>query len=166
MRDCREMLKEPTFARQSEMTRYVPVVQRLKGNRPSSVAFKANPGEDYLSVNSLEVETLQSILIYYKKEIRENCEEVAYCRHKVADYNKGAKSARVDISFNRISSCWEYAGPEGQEPAYKHRPVSPRAYRLGSRSHCGVEFIKIFDAIAEKRFAKRMARRKFFCRQV
>ena len=155
-------LKEPTFSEKSELTHHIDEAQRHSGNRAAPAAFQRNPGEAYLSVNSLEVEKLEDIARYYQAEIQMDDLPVAICSHKVAEYNDAGRKAGALIVRNNAGNAWEYVVNGGVRPAYKHRPVPPHGVRLPSPSHCGVEFLETLSELAERQFARLMAKKRKF----
>ena len=70
-------MKVPTFSAKSKLVRYVNEINRLSGNRPAVATFlpdppSANPANDHLSVNSLEVETMKEIAAYHRWKWQNN----------------------------------------------------------------------------------------------
>ena len=155
------MPNNPVFSDKTELTRYIDEVQRLSDNRPAFGAFLSNPGDTYLSVNYLHIEEINQIVRYYRKELQRDDQEVAICIHKVAKYNDAGRKAGVSISFDRRASRWEYRTSYGTRAAYKHRPVPSHGNRLGSPSHCGVEFVEVLDELSARKFARQMAKNRF-----
>ena len=153
---------EPTFGERCELTRHIDEALRHSGNRVATVAFQRNPDEAFLSTNSLEVERLDDIVRYYQIEIQRDESPVAICVHKVAEYNDAGRKAGVRIYRNRATDMWEYDAGGSMKTAYKHRPVRTHGARLPSPSHCGVEFLEILDDLAERKFARLMAKKKKF----
>ena len=153
---------EPTFSEKSELTHHIDEAQRYSDNRPAPAAFQRNPGETYLSVNSLEVEKLDDIARYYQVELQKDSLPVAICVHKVAVYNDAGQKAGARIVRNRMSDAWEYVAGGSVRPAYKHRPVPSHGARLPSPSHSGVEFLEILDELAERKFARLIAKKRKF----
>jgi len=85
--ECR--VKTPKFAARSELVRYVSELNRHKGNRTAVATFLPDPPSetpqtDYLSVNSLEVESMKVIAAYHRAKWQNNKEKVALCAHKVS----------------------------------------------------------------------------------
>ncbi len=143
----------PSFSARSELGRYVDPDELKRGGRVSSVAFLPNPDDDYLSVNSLEVDPPRTIAAYYRKLFKGNIGEVAVACRKVSAYNGAARSAGISISFSRTENKWTYNTGQGSADAYKHRPQTrvPNSY-----SHCGVEYI---NAKADELVMRKIARR-------
>lgn len=153
----------PKFGQRKDLARYIDNAERLSGNRISSAAFRLNPGppkETYLSVNSLETEPIADIANYYREEIEKTTAAVAISVQKVASYNDAGRFSGATITFSRSIKQWEFLGPTGAEPAYRHRPVK-RTHGRDSPSHCGVEFLRTLDQLAERKFSRRMARNRF-----
>ena len=150
-----------TFAAKSVLTRYVDEVQRLRGSRPASDAFRRNPGADHLSVNLVGVETLSEIVSYYREQFQGNAGKVAVCQHHVYEYNTGCSRTSVRLTYNTSQSMWEFADHNGKSsPAYRLRPFTPRGSRP-SQSHSGVEYVRVFDELSENRFARHMCNKRF-----
>jgi len=148
----------PSFATRSELARYVDPDELKRGGRVSSGAFLPNPDDDYLSVNSLEVESLQTIAAYYQRQFKAGVGEVAAICCKVWAYNDAARRACISIKFNRTESKWTYDAGWGPADAYKHRPQTrtPMSY-----SHCGVEYINAkADELIVKKIARRLSRQR------
>ena len=145
-------LKQPTFASNSELARWVDEVNLGRGGRVSSAAFLPSIGETYLSVNSVELESIQKIATYYKDHFQGGAGKVAVSCLKVMDYNEAAKGAGVNLSFDKTGRKWIFTHGGVSEEAYRHRPT----YRL-SDSHCGVETIRGMSGDAPNRFARRLA---------
>lgn len=153
------------FTEKVRLTRWVRPIYRLRGNRASPVAFRMDPGpprEEFLSVNSLDIEKIKDITKYYRDSLQKDDRKVAVCIHKIAEYNSTAKYTGLALTYNQSLFRWEYPSFDGSNPAYKHRPVPKIPGRKESPSHSGVEFIKALDDLAKRKFARRMAlRRKF-----
>ena len=92
--------REVSFAERTELIRYIDVDQRLNGNRPASVAFMLNPGEDHLSINSLSVEPMQAIVTYYSLLFRPNRGPIAITKHKLASYNDAARKGGIALHYS------------------------------------------------------------------
>lgn len=153
-------MKSPSFSDRSQLARYIHPNQRMKGNRASSVAFLAEPGpprETYLSVNSLEVEKLSAIASYYRTKFGDSG-KVATVVKTVGRYNIAAQSAGLAIL--RQSGQYYFADQANLNPAYRHRPVAGKV-AIPSPSHCGVEFIRALNGIAEAKFATEMVRERY-----
>ncbi len=137
---------EPSFSAKMMLARYVHP-QFKKGERLSSAAFLPNPGENHLSVNSLEVESLPTIAEHYRRDLQKDDQKVAIACRKVYAYNKGASVAGVSVIRDKAIGKWMFLYEGVPTPAYKLRatPISS--------SHSGVEFIRAFhDEISQKRF--------------
>ncbi|MBI2177110.1 MAG: hypothetical protein HYU38_02005 [Candidatus Tectomicrobia bacterium] len=115
-------------------------------------------------MNNLDIETEDKAVAYYKQELENDGDGTAITKHMIEEYNSNASKCGVAVRLNRETSVFEFVGHGGSEQAYRHRPVLPLPYRMGSKSHCGVEFIRGFDDLAERRFSRRMARKRFHIR--
>lgn len=156
----------PTFAERQELARYIDEINRLKGNRPAAAAFIDLPSADasthHLSVNSLEVESIDQIAAYHRWRTQPADGKAALCVHKVHVYSEAARKAGVQLNYNKSLSRWEFLGrSKTAEEAYKHRPVAIKDNPFGSPSHCGVEFARVMDANAAAKFARRLVKGKF-----
>lgn len=158
-------LKLPAFALRRELARYVSEGDRLRGNRTAIAAFldppPIDPAKEYLSVNSLEVETLAQIADYYRLRFQNGAGDVAICSIKVFDFNEAGKKCGVDLQYDRSNSSWNFVGRGlKREGAYKYRPVlSSKDHQ--SESHCGVEFVRVLDTYNKGKLARRLGGRRF-----
>ena len=161
----------PKFSAKARVVRYIDEINRLSGNRTSAAAFIEPPSgkpDDHLSVNSLEVETLQQIAKYHRWRAQGDRGQVALSEHKVHEYSDGAAKAGVTIYYDRHESRWQFSmRGSAPEDAYKHRPVKPHysdtgsSEIMGSPSHSGIEFKRALSLHAAARFARRMSGKKF-----
>jgi hypothetical protein len=161
----------PRFSAKARLVRYVDEINRLSGNRASPAAFIDPPtGEpgDHLSVNSLELESVQQIARYHRWRGQGGRGRVALIEHKVHEYSDAAIKAGVPIYYDRHASCWQFSMPDGApEAAYRHRPVKAHNSETGgsdqmeSPSHCGAEFKRALSLHAAARFARRMSGKRF-----
>ena len=143
---------EPSFSATSMLARYVHPQYCKKGERLSPAVFLANPGEDHLSVNSMEVESLPTIADHYRRDLQKDDQKVAIACRKVYAYNKGTSVAGISVIWNKAAGKWMFRHEGVLTPAYKLR-ATPL-----SRSHSGVEFIRAFHGeISKKRFSRKMA---------
>lgn len=145
--------KSPSFTAKSELARHVNE-DHFPNNRVSSAAFhKKSPSETYLSVNSLELETFNSIASYYRNRFQHGDGRVIVSCKKISEYNAAATVAGLSVIFDKSMQAWVYRDGTHITPAYKHRESK------ASYSHCGVEFVSssLYDELAEKKFARRMA---------
>ena len=127
----------------------------MSGGRVSSGAFMPSSIDVYLSVNSLELESIRQIAAYYRGTLHQDGDEVAVACHKIEDYNQAAHAAGISVRKNSVSNKWEFDGSHGVSEAYKHRP------NRRSISHCGVEFIRTgSDEMRLRKIARRLAGRK------
>lgn len=144
--------KSPTFSAKSELARHVNH-DHFPNDHVSSAAFHKKPIETYLSVNSLELETFNLIASYYRNRFQLGEGRVIVSCKKISEYNAAAKAAGLPVNFDRSLQAWVFQFGANITPAYKHRQSK------ASYSHCGVEFISssLYDELAEKKFARRMA---------
>jgi hypothetical protein len=148
------------FTARSELTRYIFEVER-HGARPAPGAFFRNVGESYLSVNLVGVEPLAQIAQYYREHLQKDQNNVAVSVHKVHEYNAGCKLTPVTLTYNSSLSRWEFWDIDAKmAPAYRLRAIT-RKGGPNSQSHSGVEYVRMFDELSERKFARRMARHKF-----
>jgi hypothetical protein len=147
----------PNFAAQSGLTRYIREPNRMKSKRVSSTAFHRDLGpsvEHFLSVNSLEVESIREISDYYRGLFQRGIGKVAVSVQKIRAYNAAASAAALPINYNKANTRWEFTAASGSEEAYKHRPGR-------SPSHCGVEYVKVFNDHQERKYARRLAKKNY-----
>src|SRR5438876_6624087 len=120
-------MKLPIFSNKSELVRYVSEYNRT-GKRASPAAFfpdppSDKPKRDYLSVNSLEVESMQAIANYHREIWQNNVGKVALAAHKVFYYTETGRKCGLTIRFDRESSCYEFDEGNGKfSLAYEHVP--------------------------------------------
>jgi hypothetical protein len=149
----------PAFSERSVLVRYIHEDQRFKKNRPALAAFVASPGEAYLSVNSLEVETVQQIAAYYLARFRTS-NPVALTQHKIATYNDAARKAGVAVTH--VSGSWRFTDAAGQvQVAYQQHIVPSTPTLLGSRSHSGFECVRAMNELNARKAARRLASKKY-----
>jgi hypothetical protein len=153
----------PSFANHSELVRYIDELHRLSGRRPAAAAYLPDPRSDrperdYLSVNSLELESMKVIADYHRMRAQNNVGQVALCVHKVWRYNTVAAKCGIAVRHNRGSGTWKFQDRDGLRDAYMHHA---RHDRLTSESHCGVEFVRALTKHNEGKFARRMVDRRF-----
>jgi hypothetical protein len=148
----------PTFGAGSLLCRYVDS-DGGRRRRATYADFMPNPGDDHLSVNSLEVETKRMIALYYAAAFQANLRPVGICTRPVRKYNEVAKKSQCTIAFNTTGRLWEFTDRDGKSAqAYKHRPVrATHTYPFSSESHCGVEFVRAFEELQLRHFARRLA---------
>jgi hypothetical protein len=155
----------PTFSPNRELARYVSEENRLRGGRTADAAFIDPPGpdpsRDYLSVNSLEIEKLADIAVYYRNKLQRGRGDVAACCHKVFHYKDAGIKAGVSLSYDEAKRAWRFAGDgNAPEDAFKHRPVRS-SKDLQSESHCGVEFVRVMNEHSKGKFARRLGGGKY-----
>jgi len=147
----RPPLTAPSFNAASELARYVDP-DEIKGSRVSSASFLPNPDDAYLSVNSVELDSLQDIANYFRKTFKGGNGDVAVACRKINEYNNAGKDAELTIKYNDSSGKWVFNSANGLIDAFKHRPSHI------SKSHCGVEFINdAVDKLTLKKIARRLA---------
>jgi hypothetical protein len=146
----------PTFAAKSELYRYVDC-DGGRRRRASQADFLPNPGDHHLSVQSLEIEARAEICRFYSAAFNGGEFPVGICVHQVQRYSELGRKSGVDVKFNRVGA-WEFIENGRATPAYRHRPVLPKPdFPFSCPSHCGVEFVRGFDALQSRKFARRMA---------
>lgn len=133
----------------------------MRGGRASSAAFerkttRTESREQYLSVNSLEVDSLPVVVSYYKEVLQDNLGQVALTIHKIKECNLAGQVASVSVKFDKNQGSWVFEKLGNKLPAYRLRrtPISD--------SHSGIEFVNVFgdNALAEKKFSRKMANKK------
>jgi hypothetical protein len=163
---ARKRVSVPTFSDDSRLARYIPEEYRLAGGRAAVPAFEAdhikNPelaATSHLSVNSTEVESLDQIAEYHRLNWQDGRGKTALTVHKLFEYSDSGRKSAVAITLNPTSAVWEFADlNQKMSPAYRHRPVAVGTKNnLGSKSHCGVEFVRVFDEYRSSQFARRLA---------
>ena len=148
------MLRDiPTFRKASKLARYIENEFQNLRNRPAVAAYQKKYGETYLSVNSIEVETVRQIAQFYADTIKKGPRPVAIASPTVADYNSAASDVGIMLQFNKQNNCWEFTNYGTRELAYQHRPRKNNE----NKSHCGIEYVRIFNDQMDFRFATRMA---------
>lgn len=143
---------QPTFNEPSRLVRYIPPEFRNRNNRPAVGAYQKKENEDYLSVNSDELETVNQIAQNFASQFEADNRPVAVSYPTVANYNDAAGKVGVMISFNNATQNWEFREGAGLVVAYKHRS------KKSNKSHCGIEYVRVFDALSDFRYAVRVAR--------
>lgn len=147
---------KPSFGTRSTLLRYIEPEHRLSGNYIDSAAFFADPGpprEEYLSVNSLEVEKVKDIASRFKAK-RPAGGDVAVGMFTVGACNMAARDALVDVRTHD-ELIWSFPENGNLSAAYLAHCNS------SNPSHCGIEFVRILDDLAEHRFASRMTRHRY-----
>jgi len=74
----------------------------MKGGRVSSAAFMRNPGDEYLSVNSVEIESLQEIAAHYRRDFQKDNQKAAIASRKILAYNRGALIAGISVAKGNV----------------------------------------------------------------
>lgn len=146
----------PTFGDRKDLARYVDQDEIKTGGRVSSAAFMPTDIDEYLSVNSNELEGIDEIATYFRNTFQNGDGSVAIACRKVVEFNLAARSAGLVIrESNNNASKWEFLDHTTYVNAYKHRPTKL------SYSHCGVEFI---NSSSDELTIKKIARRLSGCR--
>ena len=140
---------------------------KLQGNAPflTDHLKSSEPiANSHLSVNSTEVESLKEIADFHRRNWQEGRGKAALTVHKIFDYCDSARKSNVPITLNGASGIWEFADYDSKTaPAFRYRPVKPTSKNsLGSKSHCGVEFVRAFDEYRSTQFARRLAGKSKF----
>jgi hypothetical protein len=143
--------KKPSFATKSELARWVDEVNLGRGGRVSSAAFLPADGETYLSVNCVEIESLEEIAEYYRSHFVRSNEAVFVSCLKVMDYIAASKEGAFSMKFDKESSMWLFEMNGNFEAAFRARPNHL------SKSHCGVETINSMTGNAANKFARRLS---------
>jgi hypothetical protein len=156
---------EPKFRPNSELARHVAAGHRLPGNRTAVAAFidppSEDPSKDYLSVNSLELATLEEVADYYHAKLQRGTGDVAICTTKVFTFSDAGKKSGIDLQRDNSQAMWFFTGKSGKrEAAYRHRPVRS-SQDIQCESHCGVEFVRLMDEHAKSKFARRLGGRRY-----
>lgn len=146
------LLDKPIFKETSGLVRYIPAEFRKRNNRPATAAYRRKENEDYLSVNSDEVETHNQIAQVYATLFESGVRPVSVACPKVVDYNECAEQVGVTITFNSVTKDWEFQGGGVSVAAYSHRRQDH------NKSHCGIEYVRMFSDLIDFRFAVRLSR--------
>jgi hypothetical protein len=154
----------PNFANNKELVRYV-FEQARAGNRVSPAAFLPDPpdpsrkGPTYLSVNSLEVESLKAIADYHREIWQNNSGKVALAAHKVFHYREAGRQSGVAIEYDRDEKYYMFRERTGRfSRAFES---IPRTDFYKSPSHSGVHFVRALEEHQVAKFARRMSGGKF-----
>jgi hypothetical protein len=145
------------------LARYV-FEEARSGNRVSPAAFLPDPPDhtrkrSYLSVNSLEVESLKAIADYHRRIWQNNSGKVALAAHKVFHYREAGRQSGVTIEFNREEQYYVFQEKNGQTS--RAFECIPRTDFYKSPSHCGVHFVRALAEHQVGKFARRMSGGKF-----
>jgi len=159
--DVRARKVVPSFPLRSVLLRYVREAQRYSRRRPAHDVFRRNPGERYLSVNLLGVESSAEIASYYRELFQDGTGRVSICEHKLKQYNSACGEAGVRLTFV-AGEGWTFSDTDGRTAhAYEPHPLPARQGSRASPSHSGVEYVRVFNELAENAFARRMAKKSF-----
>ncbi len=149
------------FLLDSQVSRFIHKDYRMRRGRVSSAAFerkvdRSGTREPYLSVNSLEIDSVPTVVTYYRKTFENDRGQVALVIHKIRECNLASQVAGVSVKFDKPQRCWVYEKSSIRHPAYLLRKVP------NSTSHSGIEFVKAFgnDTLAEKKFTRKMVNKK------
>jgi hypothetical protein len=150
-----------SFSTRSVLLRYVGKAQRYSRRRPAPDVFRRNPDERYLSVNLLGVESSAEIASYYRELFQDGTGRVAICEHKLKQYNSACEGAGIRLTFV-AGEGWTFSDTNGGTArAYEPHPLPARQGLRASPSHSGVEYVRVFNELAENAFARRMAKKSF-----
>jgi hypothetical protein len=149
-----------SFSTKSVLLRYVREAQRYTRRRPASDVFRRNPHERYLSVNLLGVESFAEIASYYRELFQDGTGRVAICENKLKQYNSACDEAGIRLTYV-TGDGWTFSDHDNTARAYERHPIPARQGSRGSPSHSGVEYVRVFDELAENAFARRLAKKRF-----
>jgi hypothetical protein len=130
----------------------------------SPAAFLPDPPDptrkrSYLSVNSLEIESLQAIADYHRQIWQNNSGKVALAAHKVFHYREAGRQSGVTIEYDREEKHYVFRETSGQmSRAFES---IPRTDFFKSSSHSGVHFVRALAEHQVSKFARRMSGGKF-----
>lgn len=155
-------LKEPSFKDRAKLGRYIDEYNKMSGNRPSPAAFLPDPDDNpltgHLSVNSLEVESIEVIAEYHRVRAQNGFGDVAISVHNVHTYTDVAKKQGIAFQLDPTTKKLKFLFGDAYHDAFKHRPtVKGTKIPVGSDSHCGVEFSRALDQHLASKFARQMA---------
>jgi hypothetical protein len=128
--------------------------------RPASDVFRKNPDDTYLSVNLLGVESFAEIASYYRELFQGGTGRVAICENKLTEYNRACDGAGVRLTY-LTGEGWTFLDRSTTARAYERYPLPARQGLRASPSHSGVEYVRVFDELAENAFARRLAKKRF-----
>lgn len=146
------MPKRPRFRERDKLARYIDPDYRGKNGRPKLAAYQLTDNEDSLSVNSLEIESVRQVAATYATKFENGHRPVAIASPQISQFNAAAGAVRVNISYDSIIGCWIFHDSGKYSEAYRFDD------KKTNKSHCGVEFARIFDEYQEFLFAGRMAK--------
>lgn len=157
-------LSPPSFKGSSELARYIHEEDRNGDRHAAPTAFMLSPedlaksGRAYLSVNSLEVEAPAAIATYCRDAFQDGIGDVAICTHKVTQYVTAARKFGVTVSSEKGE--WVFGGQNGPSRMFTHLPTTPNARKgfPGSKSHCGVHFVRELSELKQKSLARHLAK--------
>jgi hypothetical protein len=164
-------MKKPSFKAHTELARYISPDERRANKHAVYTAFlmndKDNFGErqSHLSVNTRELEPIETISEYYQTVFQNGQGEVAICLHRVIKYvDEGRKFGLVIRWRGDNDLAWVFDDYAVEALAFKYRPVrEDKGHGIpASLSHCGVEFLRALTDVQQRSFARRMVRRPKF----
>ena len=144
--------RKPAFVEGSKLTRYIHPDFRGRKNRPKPAAYQLTENEEYLSVNSTEVQTVNQIAEVYATIFEQNRHPIAIACPTLASYNEAATGVGLEITYNDSTKCWEFRKGSGWSTAYRHWR------KAGNASHCGVQYLGALSDRDGFHFAVRMHR--------
>jgi hypothetical protein len=109
----------------------------------------------HLSVNSSSIQSVDEIVTYYRVTRQSGDGDVAYCGHTVARYVQLGRRVGAQLAKQEE---WEFLEADVSVAAFKHRPVRTPSPATTCPSHCGVEFIRSLDALAQSNLARELAK--------
>ena len=144
----------PTFAANSELARFVDPDEKLSGGRIPSSVFMPNPGDKYLSVNSVELDSIQKIQKYYQARFLSGNGNAGVACRKISDFNSAARFSNIGVRADG-NFGWIFYDDGSRIDAYRHRPVRTPPE---SHSHCGVEFMRAgLDDLVQRKFSRKLS---------
>lgn len=144
------MRDKPTFGAKTKLARYIdPDFRRPQKKHPKRGAYQRKLGETYLSVNSTEVESIKQIAQIYANQFEQGSRRVGIASPTVDKYNAAAKAVGINLIYHSAKQVWEFGSSKA---AYTHRSFKK------NKSHCGVEYVEIFEDYQDHRFAVRMSK--------
>lgn len=147
-------LTTPRFRQKDRLARYIAPEHRKDGMRAKPPAFMEgqNSKKDGLSVNSLEVESINQIAKTFSAKFNEKG-PVGISIPTIQEYNEAANHVGLQVLWSDANSRWEHQGPSAIEASFVQDPKD------GNRSHCLVKFTLALNDYNDFRFACSMARK-------
>jgi hypothetical protein len=112
-----------------------------------------------MSVNSLEVESLQAIANYHRQIWQNNTGKVALAAHKIYHYREAGRQSGVAIEYDREERYYIFRERTGR--LARAFESIPRTDVFKSPSHAGVHFVRALEEHQIAKFARRMSGGKF-----